>query len=154
MFSGSENWARTPPAALDVDPPASWPRSTSRTSTPASARWKAALVPMTPPPTTTTSARAGRRRAGGPPGMRRLCTLGRSAGPDLPPGVVLQVGSGGRAHQRHAAVREPRGARHVSRARATQEGDDLGHLPGVPGPAQGYAGATGLAGILVLLTGH
>src|SRR4051794_34822798 len=53
MLSGSENCALTPPAALDVDPPASWPRSSSATPAPASARWKAALGPMTPPPTTT-----------------------------------------------------------------------------------------------------
>src|SRR5690242_3126430 len=59
MLSASENWARTPPAALDVDPTPRPSRSRSRTSTPASARWKAVLVPMTPPPTTTTSARAG-----------------------------------------------------------------------------------------------
>src|SRR3954468_16357665 len=68
MLSGSENCALTPPAALDVDPPASWPRSSSATPTPASARWKAALVPMTPPPTTTTSARAGRGAV-----IRELC---------------------------------------------------------------------------------
>ena len=56
MLSGSENCARTPPAALLVEPEASSARSTSSVSTPASARWKAALVPITPPPTTTTSA--------------------------------------------------------------------------------------------------
>src|SRR4051794_18735078 len=63
MLSGSENCALTPPAALDVDPPASWPRSSNATPAPASARWKAALVPMTPPPTTTTSTCAGRGAA-------------------------------------------------------------------------------------------
>ena len=70
MLSGSENCARTPPAALLVEPEASSARSSSSTSTPASARWKAALVPITPPPTTTTSAVvgsaliAGRRSSG------------------------------------------------------------------------------------------
>ena len=59
MLSGSENCARTPPAARLVEPPASWSRSTRQTSTPASARWNAMLVPMTPPPTTTTSADGG-----------------------------------------------------------------------------------------------
>src|SRR4051794_30934945 len=81
MFSGSENCARTPPAALDVDPPASSARSRSSTSTPASARWNAVLVPITPPPTTTTSARAGRAGL-----IRGLC------GPDdLAPAGALRV---------------------------------------------------------------
>jgi hypothetical protein len=61
MLISSENMARTPPAALHVDPLPKDPPSSSRTSrTPASARWKAVLTPMTPPPTTTTLARAGR----------------------------------------------------------------------------------------------
>jgi hypothetical protein len=60
MLTGSENCARTPPAARLVEPEASASRSTSSTSaTPASARWKAMLAPMTPPPTTTTEADAG-----------------------------------------------------------------------------------------------
>ena len=43
-----------------VEPEASASRSTSSTSgTPASARWKAMLAPMTPPPMTTTGADAG-----------------------------------------------------------------------------------------------
>src|SRR4029450_1679933 len=68
MLRGSENCARTPPAALLVEPEASWSRSTRTTSgTPASARWKAMLAPITPPPTTATLAapledRPGRRR--------------------------------------------------------------------------------------------
>src|SRR6266508_5163191 len=61
MLSASENCARTPPAALLVEPAPSSSRSISTTSgTPASARWKAILVPITPPPTTTTLARLGR----------------------------------------------------------------------------------------------
>ena len=59
MFSGSENWARMPPAARLVEPDASSIRSSRQTSTPASARWNATLVPITPPPTTTTSAPLG-----------------------------------------------------------------------------------------------
>ena len=31
IFSGSENWARMPPAARLVDPPASWSRSSRQT---------------------------------------------------------------------------------------------------------------------------
>jgi hypothetical protein len=53
--------ARTPPAALHVDPHASSSLSTRTTSvTPDSARWNAMLVPITPPPTTTTDACSGR----------------------------------------------------------------------------------------------
>ena len=37
MFTGSENWARKPPAARLVEPPASCPRSRRHTPTPASA---------------------------------------------------------------------------------------------------------------------
>src|SRR5688572_24849643 len=60
MFSSSENWARTPPAALQVEPEPSSSLSTTTTSrTPASARWKATDVPITPPPMTTTSAWLG-----------------------------------------------------------------------------------------------
>src|SRR5438094_557611 len=64
MFSASENWVRTPPAARDVEPPPSCPLSTRTTSMPASARWKAALTPITPPPTITTSAERGRAEVG------------------------------------------------------------------------------------------
>ena len=54
-FSSSENIARTPPAPFAVEPEPSSARSTrSTSSTPASARWKAMLVPTTPPPTMTT----------------------------------------------------------------------------------------------------
>src|SRR5205085_4497330 len=60
IFSASENCARTPPAAREVDPLASAARSKSTTSTPASARWNAALVPITPPPTITADADLGR----------------------------------------------------------------------------------------------
>src|SRR5215471_14100876 len=57
MFSSSENWARTPPAALDVEPEPSAARSSTSTSrTPASARWNAMLAPITPPPMITTEA--------------------------------------------------------------------------------------------------
>ncbi len=59
MFNGSENCARTPPAAREVEPLASSARSSSSTSTPASARWNAALHPITPPPTITTEADSG-----------------------------------------------------------------------------------------------
>src|SRR4051794_38730054 len=59
MFSASENCARTPPAAFEVEPLPSAPRSTSTTSAPASARWNAALNPTMPPPTTTTPAELG-----------------------------------------------------------------------------------------------
>src|SRR5690242_11555481 len=59
MLRASENCARRPPAALEVEPPASWSRSSRTTSAPASARWNAALAPTTPPPTITTSAPAG-----------------------------------------------------------------------------------------------
>ena len=48
MFSGSENCARMPPAARLVEPDASSFRSSRVTSTPASARWKATLVPIDP----------------------------------------------------------------------------------------------------------
>ena len=57
-LSSSENIARTPPAPRPVEPEPSSPRSHSSTSTPASARWNAMLVPITPPPTITTSARS------------------------------------------------------------------------------------------------
>ena len=61
MLTASENCARTPPAALQVEPDPSSSFSTSTTSrTPDAARWYAALSPMTPPPITTTSARDGR----------------------------------------------------------------------------------------------
>ena len=65
MFSASENCARRPPAAFEVEPLASWSRSSRTTSAPASARWNAALTPTTPPPTITTSAPdgSGERRA-------------------------------------------------------------------------------------------
>ena len=64
MLSRSANWARTPPAALLVEPEPSSARSSSSTSViPASARWKATLTPITPPPMITTSARPGSSRA-------------------------------------------------------------------------------------------
>src|SRR6266536_451544 len=60
MLARLVNEERTPPTALDVEPDPRRSRSTRTTSpTPASARWNAQLVPMTPPPTTTTSARRG-----------------------------------------------------------------------------------------------
>ena len=60
MFSSSENCARTPPAARLVEPDASCAALEQQdVPTPASARWNAALVPMTPPPTMTTDARGG-----------------------------------------------------------------------------------------------
>src|SRR3954453_3051912 len=64
MLISSENWSRTPPADFDVDPHDNSSASSSTTSvTPASARWNAALVPITPPPTITTSARSGSDRS-------------------------------------------------------------------------------------------
>jgi hypothetical protein len=60
MFAALLNDARTPPAALLVEPEASSFISSSTTSAiPASARWNAMLVPITPPPTTTIDARLG-----------------------------------------------------------------------------------------------
>src|SRR3954462_9242210 len=64
MLISSENCSRTPPADFDVDPHDNSSASSSTTSvTPASARWNAALVPITPPPTITTSARSGSDRS-------------------------------------------------------------------------------------------
>ena len=64
MLISSENCSRTPPADFDVDPHDNWSASSSNTSvTPASARWNAALAPITPPPMITTSARSGRDRS-------------------------------------------------------------------------------------------
>src|ERR1035437_2908623 len=61
MLMGSEDCARTPPAARLVEPEPSPPRSIRTTScTPASAMWNAALTPITPPPTITTLAESGR----------------------------------------------------------------------------------------------
>jgi len=61
MLAALLNEARTPPAALHVDPHASSSFSTRTTSvTPDSARWNATLAPITPPPMTTTDARSGR----------------------------------------------------------------------------------------------
>src|SRR5215218_2203232 len=57
MFSSSANCSRAPPADLDVDPPASWPRSSSTTFVmPRRASWKAVAAPTAPPPMMTTSA--------------------------------------------------------------------------------------------------
>src|SRR6516165_2357151 len=67
MLRGSENWVRKPPAARLVDPEESDSRSSRHTSTPASARWNAMLVPTAPPPTTTTFALAGGTVTGSPP---------------------------------------------------------------------------------------
>ena len=80
MFSRSENCVRTPPAALEVEPLPSCARSISTTSTPASARWKAALVPITPPPTMTTDADSGR---GGRRGITRLLRVGAAYCPNM-----------------------------------------------------------------------
>src|SRR3954451_6210742 len=46
MFSAPLNCARNPPAAFEVEPLASWSRSSRTTCAPASARWKAALTPI------------------------------------------------------------------------------------------------------------
>src|SRR4051812_21743544 len=157
MLSASENCARTPPAALDVDPAPSPSRSRSRTSTPASARWKAVLVPMTPPPTTTTSARAGSAGPIGPGNhdvgpSRRRGAVARLR--HLPPRVVLQRRPGDRTHERHAAVREPGRAGDVAGTGTAEERDDLGHLAGVARASERDAGAGGLRRVLVLLAGH
>src|SRR3954464_14189046 len=64
MLVSSENCSRTPPADLDVEPHDNSSASSSTTSaTPASARWNAALEPITPPPMITTSARSGSDRS-------------------------------------------------------------------------------------------
>jgi hypothetical protein len=61
MFTASENWARTPPAALQVEPDPSSLCSTRTTPrTPDRARWYAELRPMMPPPMTTTDADLGK----------------------------------------------------------------------------------------------
>src|SRR3954454_1950143 len=60
MLTASENDARTPPAALHVEPDPRASRSRSTTSrTPARLRWWATLSPITPPPMTTTEASFG-----------------------------------------------------------------------------------------------
>src|SRR6266498_2751421 len=60
MLARLVNEERTPPTALQVEPEPRLSRSMRTTSlTPASARWNAQLVPMTPPPMMTTSALGG-----------------------------------------------------------------------------------------------
>src|SRR5688572_1867633 len=58
MLAGLENWWRTPPAFLPVDPAASCGSRSSNTTSviPCWARCHATLHPMHPPPTITTSA--------------------------------------------------------------------------------------------------
>src|SRR5262249_41361878 len=90
MFRASENWVRTPPAARDVEPAPSEPRSTKTTSTPASARWKAALVPITPPPTITTSADAG--NGADIRGMTRIYRRRRCGSRSGPRAHLLELG--------------------------------------------------------------
>ncbi|WP_239012509.1 hypothetical protein [Streptomyces sioyaensis] len=81
-MSGSENWARTPPIGLPELPPPSSPRSmTTIRRTPASARWKAMLVPITPPPMITTSAVDGTRRELEDMDKRPIPSGGRSRTP-------------------------------------------------------------------------
>src|SRR5688572_10404424 len=65
MLTGSENCARTPPAALQVEPDPRAPASSSTTSrTPARASAWAELRPVMPPPMTTTEAEDGGGRRG------------------------------------------------------------------------------------------
>src|SRR6266540_571778 len=60
MLARLVNEERTPPTALQVEPEPRLSRSMRTTSsTPASAKWNAQLVPMTPPPMMTTSALGG-----------------------------------------------------------------------------------------------
>src|SRR6266540_6417010 len=60
MLARLVNEERTPPTALQVEPEPRLSRSMRTTlPTPASARWNAQLVPMTPPPMMTTSASEG-----------------------------------------------------------------------------------------------
>src|SRR5664279_2001391 len=58
MLTGVENWARTPPMLLPVDPlPCAVSRSiTSTFVQPSATRWQAMLDPTIPPPIRTTSA--------------------------------------------------------------------------------------------------
>src|SRR3954451_12438396 len=57
MFSSSANWRSAPPADFAVEPPASWPRSSSTTFVmPRRASWNAVEAPTEPPPMMTTSA--------------------------------------------------------------------------------------------------
>ena len=107
MLSGSENCARKPPAARLVDPLASWSRSRRQTSTPASARWNATLVPMTPPPTTTTSAAARERAHRRTRFLRKKPTFaGRSARRRMRYGY--QSGPYGRRDEHLVALRRDR----------------------------------------------
>ena len=97
MLSGSENWARMPPAARLVDPAASWSRSRRHVSTPASARWNALLVPMTP----------GRHRDGAArprPASTRASSSATTSGADW-----------GGAHRWHPSPVAPDPAQHRDR---------------------------------------
>src|SRR5690348_13702009 len=85
-LSSSANWARIPPAALDVDPDASASRSSSTTScTPSRRRWYAVAAPRAPPPITTTSAwsaaACARLTDRAEELSERLPVAGRTAGP-------------------------------------------------------------------------
>ena len=91
MLSGSENCARTPPAALLVEPDASSARSSRSTSIPASARWNATL------------ARSHRRRRRRP--RRRSGTL------------IRRTGCAGRSRGSRAARRAGASGTGTSRAR-------------------------------------